>query len=139
MPFHKFRCDGPYATGCVRTTLDRRGLAFKLSRHNIPARVFGQCVDATCRNGDRWSFNDWERDGAGWIAWLRFTMVGDLAAFSHRLSTHGVRHRLEWSAPRDADTDHIRRVIRYSYRWDGLDRTNASATLPTIEQFEEHL
>lgn len=138
MAFMKFACDGPFATGAVRTSLERKGLAFKLSRHSMPARVVGPCVEATC-NGDRWSFNDWERDGEGWMAWLRFTMEGDLGAFSHRLATHGVRHRLEWSEPRDPDTDHIRRVTRYSYRWNGLDRSNWSCTTPDIEQFEEHL
>ncbi len=138
MAFHKFRCDGPYATGAVRTTLDRKGLAFKLSRHNMPARVIGPCVDATC-NGDAWSFNDWERGPDGWTAWLRFTMTGDLAAFSRKLATHGVRHHLEWSQPRDPDTDHIRQVTRYTYRWEGLNRSNAGGTLPTIEKYQETL
>ena len=138
MAFHKFRCDGPFATGAVRTSLDRKGLAFKLTRHSMPARVTGPCVDAVC-NGDRWSFNEWEREGDGWLAWLRFTMTGDLGAFSHRLATHGVRHRLEWSEPLDPDADDIRRVTRYSYRWDGLDRTNSSRSTPSIERYQEHL
>lgn len=138
MAFLKFRCDGPYATGAIKTTLDQKGLAFKLTRHRMPARVVGPCVDATC-NGDRWSFNDWQREGDEWVAWLRFTMSGDVEAFSRRLATHGVRHRLEWSEPFDPDTDHIRRVTRFSYRWNGLDGTNASQTTPTVEQFEEHL
>lgn len=140
MPFHKFRCDGPYATGAVKTTLEPKGLAFKLSRHNMPARAFaGPCVDAIC-NGDSWSLNDWHPDSdGGWVAWLRFTMVGDLAAFSRRLATHGVRHRVEWSEPYNQDTDHIRRVTRYSYRWDGLDRDNKSRTTPDVEHTIEHL
>ncbi len=141
MAFLKFACDGPYATGAVKTTLDPKGLAFKLSRHNMPARAMlvGPCVDATC-NGDRWSFNDWHRDSDGvWVAWLRFSMAGDLGDFSRRLATHGVRHRFEWSEPRDPDTDHIRRVTRYTYRWDGLDRSNMGRTMPDIEHFEEHL
>ena len=138
MPFHKFSCEGPYATGAVRTTLDGRGLAFKLSRHSMPARALAGCVDATCGR-DRWTFNDWQPDGDGWMAWLRFTQQGDLAAFSRRLATHGVRHKFEWSEPRDADTDHIRRVTRYSYRWDGIDRENKNRTTADIEHFEEHL
>ena len=140
MPFHKFRCDGPYATGAVKTTLDPKGLAFKLTRHSMPARVraIGPCVDATC-NGDKWTFNDWQRHGTEWIAWLQFTQRGDLEAFSRRLATHGVRHRLEWSQSVDGINDHIRRVTRYSYRWDGLDRTNASRTTPDVETFVEHL
>ena len=60
MPFHKFACDGPYATGAVRTRLDPKGLAYKLTRHKMPARVLKGCVDATC-NGDRWTFNEFER------------------------------------------------------------------------------
>lgn len=139
MPFHKFRCDGPFATGAVKTTLDPKALAYKLTRHNMPARALaaGPCVDATC-NGDRWSFNDWQREADGsWTAWLRFTMTGDLEAFSRRLATHGVRHRLEWSVPYDANTDHIRRVTRYSYRWDGLDRSNKSQTMPDVERYIE--
>lgn len=140
MAFLKFSCDGGYATGGVRTSLDPKGLAFKLSRHNMPARMrpIGPCVDASC-NGHRWTFNDWERDGDGWIAWLQFTMSGDLEAFSRRLATHGVRHRLEWSRSKDGIDDRVRRVTRYSYRWDGLDRTNLSRTTPDIETFEEHL
>lgn len=138
MAFMKFACDGPYATGAVRTSLPPKALAFKLSRHNMPALVVGGSVEARC-GGDLWSFNDWQRDGEGWTAWLRFTMTGDLEQFSRRLATHGVRHRLEWSEPIDTDTDHIRRVTRYSYRWDGLDRTNASRTTPDVEQFQEHL
>lgn len=139
MAFLKFRCDGPYATGAVKTTLDPKGLAFKLTRHNMPARMttLGPCVDATC-NGDRWSLNDWQREpDGGWIAWLRFTMQGDLDAFSRRLATHGVRHRLEWSQPYDQDTDHIRRVTRYSYRWDGLDRANKYQSTPDVERYIE--
>lgn len=138
MAFHKFSCDGPYATGGIRTSLDRKGLAFKLSRHNMPARVIGPCVDAVC-NGDPWSFNDWEKGPDGWTAWLRFTMSGDLEALSRRLATHGVRHRLEWSELKDGIDDSVRLVSCYNYRWDGLDRSNAGTTTPTIEQFEEHL
>ena len=138
MAFMKFACDGPFATGAVRTTLDRKGLAFKLSRHRMPARVIGACVEANC-GSDRWTFGEWERDGDGWITWLRFTMNGDLAEFSRRLATHAVRHRLEWSEPLDTDTDHIRRVTRFSYRWDGIDRDNKNRTTADIEKFEEHL
>lgn len=142
MPFHKFACDGPYATGAVRTTLDPKALAYKLTRHKMPARVLKGCVDATC-NGDRWTFNEFERDQAaataGWVVWLRFTMAGDLEAFSRRLATHGVRHRLEWSQSKDGIDDRIRLVTRYSYRWHGLDRSNMGRTTPDIEQFEEHL
>jgi hypothetical protein len=139
MPFHKFACDGGYATGAIRTTLDPRGLAFKLTRHNIPTRVYGPCVDASC-NADRWTFNEVERDkDGGYVVWLQFTMTGDLEAFSRRLATHGVRHRFEWSESKDGINDRIRRVTRYSYRWNGLDRTNAARTTPDIEEFEEHL
>ena len=70
MPFMKLRCDGPYATGAIRTTLDPKGLAWKLSRHAMPARmrIVGPCVDCTS-GADRWTFNDWQRDAdGGWTA-----------------------------------------------------------------------
>jgi hypothetical protein len=138
LAFLKFSCDGAYATGAVRTSLDPKGFACKLGRHKMPSRLSQGCVEATC-GGDRWTFQDWSREGDQWTGWLRFSMIGDLEALSRRLATHGVRHMLEWSAPRDADTDHIRRVTRYSYRWTGLDRSNADRTTPDIEHFEEHL
>ena len=141
MPFMKLRCDGGYATGAIRTTLDPKGLAWKLSRHAMPSRMrsLGPCVDATC-GADRWTFNDWQRDAdGGWIAWLQLTMTGDLGAFSRRLATHGVRHRLEWSESADGIDDSIRRVTRYSYRWHGLDRANAGRTMPDVEHVVEQL
>ena len=56
-----------------------------------------------------------------------------------RLATHSVRHRLEWSESKDGIDDRIRLVIRYSYRWAGIDRDTKNRTTPDIEQFEEHL
>lgn len=139
MPFLKFGCDGGYATGAIKTSLAPKGLAFKLTRHNMPARVLRSCLDANC-GGDCWTFDDFERDGhGGWIAWLQFTMQGNLAAFSRRLATHAVRHRLEWSQSKDGVDDRIRLVTRYSYRWAGIDRDNKNRTTPDIEHFKEHL
>jgi hypothetical protein len=152
MTFMKLRCEGAYVTGAIRTSLSPKALAMKLTRHGMPTVARADSVVATC-NGETWAFNDWQPDGDGWTAWLGFTMGRDdgwtawlaftmgcnASAFSQRLAIHGVRHRFECSTPRDADTDDIRNVITFEYRWHGLDSSNASSTVAAVDQFQEQL
>lgn len=138
MAFLKLSCERAYATGAIRTNLSLRQLAAKLNRVGVPAMVSDGALHV--RSGDDiWSFGDWTPDGLGQIGWLRFTTEGDIGGLSRKLAIHGVRHKFDHSRPRDVETDDVRSVTQYEFRWDGITGANASVTVPSIETFDEQL
>jgi hypothetical protein len=138
MAFLKLRCETAYATGAIKTNLTLRQLASKLTRVGMPALASDGVLYVRC-GGDNWTFGDWQPDGMGLIGWLRFTTEGDIGTLSRQLAIHGVRHKFDHSRPFDMTTDDVRCVTQYEFRWDGFTPANTSATMPTIETFDERL
>jgi hypothetical protein len=135
MSFLKLRCDRAYATGAISTNLRIGELAGKLRRHRMGAMVTRDSLHVDC-NGDEFVFDNWQSEGLATVGWLRFKTDGDVGSFSRRLARHGVRHRFEHSRPLDLDTDHIRCVTSYEYRWTGFANCQ-SDTMPVIETYDE--
>jgi len=139
MAFLKLRCETAYYTGAIRTNLTLRQLASKLNRVGMTAMLGDGVLHMRCGT-DIWSFDGWEGDGLGQIGWLRFTSEGDIGSLSRKLAIHGVRHKFDHSRPRDVDTDDVRCVTQYEFRWEGFGgKGGGPETVPTIETFDEQL
>lgn len=135
MAFLKLRCETAYATGAVRTPLSPREFAAKMRRLGMDAKLTGDGVWLAHR-GDVWTFADWQHSGSESIGWLKFTTDGDLSGLSRTLAAAGVRHRFEYSRPRDLETDDVRCVTSYDHRW--LDySTRPGERVPAIETYDE--
>lgn len=138
MAFLKLRCDKAYATGGIRTHLSPRELADKLRRNSLLAAMWDDelRIDAF---DNIWVFADWQSNGIGWEGWLRFTTEGDIGGLSRKLAKLGIRHKLDYSRPFDLETDHVRCVTQYSYRWDVAGGRRPSDIEPSIVSFDEEL
>ena len=140
MAFMKWRSENAYVSGAIKTNLSAGGLAMKLNRHKIPATYGPAGLVEFTFGGEKWFFGEWEPDGiGGHLVWMRPCFSQYAASLSARLAIHGIRHRFEVSSPRDQDTDDIRAVTRYDYRWNGMESADAANTVPAITQFEEQL
>ncbi len=138
MSFVKLRCDSAYATGAIRTNLDMPLLMSKLKRHGLGAEMAKGSLHVTC-GADTWVFGDWERDGVGRIGWIGLKMLGDVSDLSQQLATLGIRHKFEYSRPRDLETSDVRSVTRYDYRWDTPGLAPRAAVTAAISIFDEQL
>lgn len=138
MSFLKLRSERAYATGGIRTHLSPRELAGKLARGGLSTSVSGDelRIDAF---DNAWIFESWQSNGIGWEGWLRFTTDGDIGGLSRRLARLGVRHRIDWSRPRDLETDDVRCVTQYAYRWDTTGGRRPNDIEPSIVTFDEAL
>jgi len=138
MAFLKLRCERAYATGGLRTHLSPRELAAKLSRNGVNAYIW----DGELRIDDFdnfWVFEGWQSNGIGWEGWLRFTTEGDIGGLSRKLARIGVRHKLDWSRPRDLETDDWRCVTQYQYRWDIAGGRRPIDIEPSIVTLDEEV
>lgn len=136
MSFLKLRCDRAYATGGIRTHLSPRELAEKLKRNGIDAYVWNEELRVDGYD-TIFAFGDWQSNGIGWEGWLRFTTEGDIGGLSRDLARLGVRHRFDWSRPFDLDTEDMRCVTQYSYRWDVAGGRRKIDVEPTVVTFDE--
>lgn len=138
MAFLKIRCATAYVTGGIRTNLTLRQLANKLTRVGLPTSLQDGAMHVKMGT-DSWVFGEWEPEGLGQIGWLRFTTEGDIGGLSRRLAIHGVRHKFDHSRPLDLDTDDVRCVTQYDFRWTGFGGAGGAETVPAIDTFEERL
>ncbi len=115
--FLRVAADRAYATGAIRSNLSLSDLASKLRRGGLEASLDKGCLTLRC-DGETWVLDKWEPDGVGRIGWLTMKELGDARALSRRLARIGVRHRLQYSRPRDLETSDIRTVTQYDYRWE---------------------
>lgn len=138
MPFLKLRCERAYNTGGIRTSFGMPELVDRLRRAGIAARGVGGDLEIDT-NDETFVFTDWQREGLTHVGWLRFTTHGDVGGLSWKLSKAGIRHRLELSRPRDLDTDDIRSVTRFEFRWDTAGRRRAGQIEPAIITYDEAL
>lgn len=137
MAFLKLRCERAYNTGAIRTNFSLPELADRLVRHGVEARAcHGRLeIDTT---DETFVFDDWQNEGhLQHVGWLRFTTEGDIGGLSWKLSKGGIRHRLELSRPRDLDTDDVRCVTRYDFRWESPGRRRLGQIEPSIMTFDE--
>lgn len=138
MPFLKLRCERAYNTGAIRGPYAPGELARKLAAAGLSASV---CSDALQIDwgGERFVFDQWEGGALDQIGWLRFTTSGDIGGLSWQFARLGIRHKFELSRPRDLETDDVRCVTRYEYRWNSVGRRRAVEIEPSILTFDEAL
>jgi hypothetical protein len=140
MAFMKWRSENAYVSGAIKTALTPAGLAMKLNRHKISAMYAANGLVELTFGHEKWFFGEWEPDGVGsHLVWMRPCFSQYTASFSARLAIHGIRHRFEVSSPRDDQTDDVRAVTRYEFRWHGFESADSANTVPAITQFEEQL
>jgi hypothetical protein len=138
MPFLKLQCESAYATGAIRSNLDMAHLIAKLNRVGLKAASMGGNLQIRC--GDEgFIFSDWEPDGVGRIGWLQLKIMGDVSVLSRRLSEAGIRHKFDYSRPRDLETSDVRSVTQYDYRWDTPGLPPSGATRPAVTMFDEQI
>jgi hypothetical protein len=135
MTFLKLRCETAYATGAIRTPLTMREFAAKMRRIGMQTSISSGALSLNHR-GDHWTFADWLQSGSESVGWLRFTTEGDLSGLSRALAAAGVRHRFEYSRPRDLDTDDVRCITSYDHRWNDYS-TKPADPVPAIETYDE--
>lgn len=138
MGFVNLRCDTAYATGGIRTNLDMPLLVTKLKRSGLGAEMVKGSLHVKCGD-DTWVFGDWEADGVGRIGWIELKMLGNVSELSQQLATLGIRHKFEYSRPRDLETSDVRSVTRYDYRWDTPGLAPRAAVTAAITMFDEQL
>jgi hypothetical protein len=138
MAFLKLPLEKAYATGGLRTNLDTPHLVEKLKRSGLKAEAKGSQLTITCGD-EEFVFAEWERDGVGRIGWLQMKLLGDVSVLSRQLSEAGIRHRFDYSRPRDLTTNDVRCVTQYDYRWDQPGLPPRSATRPYVITFDEQL
>jgi hypothetical protein len=138
MTFAKLKCDTAYATGAIRTNLDMPLLIAKLKRNGLDACMQAGRLLIAC-DGETWELDDWQPDGIGLIGWIEVKMLGDVGVLSRRLARAGIRHKFDYSRPRDLQTSDIRCVTQYDYRWDTPGMAPRAAVMPEITTFEEQL
>lgn len=138
MPFLKLRCERAYNTGAIRGPYAPGELARKLAAAGLSTAVSGGELSIAW-GGDRFVFDEWEGGPLDQIGWLRFTFTGDIGGLSWQLARLGIRHKLELSRPRDLDTDDVRCVTRYEYRWNSTGRRRPNEIEPSILTFDEAL
>jgi hypothetical protein len=138
MAFQKLKCDTAYATGAIRSNLDMPHLIAKLKRVGLRVEMTSGQLRIQCGD-EAWEFGDWEADGVGRIGWARMRILGDAGSLSRRLAQAGIRHKFEYSRPRDLETNDVRSVTRYDYRWDRPGLPPRSAVVPDITTFDEQL
>jgi hypothetical protein len=134
--FLKLRCERAYNTGAIRTNFALPELAGRLQRAGLAARCSRDSIEIDTAD-ETFVFGDWQREGLTLVGWLRFTTEGDVGGLSWKLAKQGIRHRLELSRPRDLDTDDVRCVTRYDYRWDSPGLRRAGQVEPSILTFDE--
>jgi hypothetical protein len=135
MTFLKLRCERAYVTGALRTTLSLREFAGKMKRIGLQTKVVDGAVHIDS-DGATWIFGDWQQDGMSQTGWLRFTMDTQIGGLSRLLARHGIRHRFEHSRPRDLDSDDVRCITSYDFRWNDHS-LNPGAIEVTVETYDE--
>jgi hypothetical protein len=138
MAFLKLKCDTAYATGAIRSNLDMSHLVDKMRRAALKAEMVGQQLRVQCGDED-FIFDAWESDGVGRIGWLQLKILGDVGTLSRKLSEAGIRHKFDYSRPRDLETSDVRSVTQYDYRWDIPGMAPKAATRPAVTMFDEQL
>lgn len=136
MPFLKLRCERAYNTGAIRGPYSPWELASKLAGTGLSTAICGDALSID-RKGDRFVFDQWEGGAHDQIGWLRFTTSGDIGGLSWQFAKLGIRHKLELSRPRDLETDDVRCVTRYEYRWNSIGRRRSREIEPSIVTFDE--
>jgi hypothetical protein len=136
MPFLKLRSERAYNTGAIRSPYSVSELARKLSGGGIAVSTCGDEL-AVDWYDERFVFEAWEGGALDQIGWLRLNTSGDIGGLSWQLARLGIRHRLELSRPRDLETDDVRCVTRYEYRWNRPGRRRPDEVEPSILTFDE--
>ena len=138
MSFLKLNMATAYATGGLRTNLDLAHLVAKLNRQGLHARMRGNDLLVDCGD-ETWTFDVWQNDGVGRIGWVQMKPLGDAGALSRLLARAGIRHRFDYSRPRDLATHDVRCVTQYDYRWEKPGLPPRSAQEPDITMFDEQI
>ncbi|MEZ5856179.1 MAG: hypothetical protein R3D67_16050 [Hyphomicrobiaceae bacterium] len=134
--FRKLAAERAYATGAIRSNLSIADLAAKLRRGGLEASADrGSLVIRL--DGEAWLIANWEPDGVGRIGWLEMKELGDAGGLSQRLARIGVRHKLQYSRPRDLETSDIRTVTQYDYRWDTPGLPPPSDNAADVTMYDE--
>jgi hypothetical protein len=136
--FLKLAADRAYATGGIRSNLGTADLVAKLRRAGLAAACERKGLVVRCGD-EEWSFSSWQADGVGRIWWIETKALGDVSGLSDRLARAGIRHRFEYSRPRDLETNEIRSVTRYEYRWDQPGLPPPGERAPDITMFDEQV
>jgi hypothetical protein len=134
--FLKLAADRAYATGAIRSNLGVADLVTKLRRAGLATTISGDRLVIDC-DGERWAFGNWEPDGVGRIGWLELKVMGHVGGLSERLTEAGVRHRLQYSRPRDLETSDVRSVTEYEYRWDQPGLPPLGPRQPAVVSYDE--
>ena len=99
MAFPKLKCVTAYATGAIRSNLDKPHLIAKLKRAGLRAELTGGQLRIQCGE-EIWEFAGWLADGVGRIGWARMRIMGDAGSLSRRLAQAGIRDKFEYSRSR---------------------------------------
>ena len=138
MPFLKLKCDTAYAASAIRSNLDMPHLIAKLKRVGLRVEFKDRRLAITCGD-EQFDFGDWAPDGVGRIGWMEMKLLCDLSRLSRALSKAGIRHRFDYSRPRDIETHDVRCVTQYDYRWDIPGLPPRSAHVPAVTMFDEQI
>ena len=138
MPFLKLPLEKAYAIGALRTNLDMAHLIAKLERAGLKAEMRDGRLHVAC-DDESFVFGAWEADGVGRIGWLEMRIITDVGRLSRRMAQAGIRHRFDYSRPRDLETNDVRCVTQYDYRWDRPGLPPHGADVPAVTMFDEQV
>jgi hypothetical protein len=138
MALLKLRSERTYSTGAIRGPYALGELARKMNAGGLVVSTCGDELTVEWQD-DRFVFAAWEGGALDRVGWLRFTTKGDVGGLSWQLAKLGIRHPLELSRPRDLETDDVRCVTRYEYRWARTGMRRPGEIEPTIVTFDEAL